>query len=67
VISVGTKATSVFDREHTRAWRERGAWRERVCGRCEDSARLVRRAAGSEAERRCEAGRAAIAIMRCRS
>ncbi len=45
-----------------RAWARRS---ERVCGRCEGSARLLRRAAGSEAERRCEAGR--IAIMKCRS
>ena len=37
------------------------------CGRCEGSARLLRHTAGSEAERRCEAGRTAIAIMRCRS
>ena len=40
---------------------------EEVRGRCEDKARLLRRVAGSEAERRCEARKMVIAIMKCRS
>ena len=34
MLSVGAKATSLFDREHPRAWRERGAWRFGAVGAC---------------------------------
>ena len=48
---------------------ERRVWArrlERVCGRFEDIAFLLRRAVGGEEKRRCAAGSAAT-IMRCRS
>ena len=37
-----------------------------MCGGCKDVTSLLRRAAGGEGKRRCEAGRAA-SVMTCRS
>jgi len=64
-LSMERRRRACFDREHTRAWREPGAWRGSADG-CEDNGGPLRRVAGSETERRCVAGSAAT-VMRCRS